>query len=224
MLLLGLGACTAAGPSREGTIPLRASLAVRPTADGEASVVRLIDTLAQQHAQQAERTVTGAAPPHPPGPLELRPQTESFNDRPPLQFTTVRAPGCDGLAHAVGAAQTEAPLPSEIVPAYADEAGGCTVVFVDRRRGFVLAPGAAARVDAPADLSAPSVLLFLAPEDTEVLRALTREQLGLRMSVLKDDREALLTATVRDEIPVGVLSISPGPDQDAQSLLERLTQ
>ncbi|MFO0635917.1 MAG: hypothetical protein U0168_24010 [Nannocystaceae bacterium] len=224
VLLVALGGCTSAGPSREGAIPLRAMMAVRPTADGEVAVAGLIDTLARQHAQDSERTAAGGPPPHPPGPLELLPQTEYFADRPPLQFTIVRAPGCEGLARAVARAQAVSPLPPEFAAAYAEEAAGCTVVFVDRRKGFVLAPGALARVDTPADGSGASVLLFLAPEDTEALRVLTHDSLGQRLSVLHDDRAALLTATVRDEIPVGVLSIAPGPELDAQALLERLTQ
>lgn len=221
LLGLVLVACARHGQSREGAVPVKAEIALYPTADGEAFAFDLADAIARRQAGFDEHHADGT-PNHEPKPTPIEIDTERvYSDHlPPFDDVIVRSARREALVDAVAAVGTEIPPMRRIVTERRDDAW--LLRFVDTGAGFELEPGAVAKIGEPEPNAEPGVALFLTDVDAARFEELTRAYLGRRISMVVGD-EALMTPLVQAVIPGGVVWISPG-DGTVEDLLARLTR
>jgi hypothetical protein len=207
-LAASLAACTGRGIDRTDAVPVRASLAVRPVADGDAWV----GTIAA--AAQDPLAASG---------VEISSQTSYSHRLPPVEVRSIRG----AKRSLVELAERVGPAPAGLATAYEherDERWSLVVVRVDE--GMVLGPTTLVKLawaSEPAERAEPEgVVLLLSPDDGERFEQLTIEHDGRRLAIVDGD-EVLMAPTVHEPIGGGQLLISPGSDGTAADLYQRLS-
>lgn len=208
-LAASLAACTGRGIDRSDAVLVRASLAVRPVADGDPWV----DTIA------ATAQGTLSAP-----DVEVAEEVMTSRSLPPVRSRRIHARAKPTLVDLVGRA---GPAPAGLAAAYErerDDRWGLVVVRIDG--GMELGPATAATLawgTEPADQREPEgVYLLLDRDDGQRFESLTIEHDGRRLAIVAGD-EVLMAPTVQEPIGGGQLLISPGLEGTAVDLYERLT-
>lgn len=214
-LIVGLGvsmvACMGTGIERSGAVAARATLSIRPVADGDPYV----------------ETVAAAAQDTLP---EVVVTSETIYSRrlPPVDSLRLRAGSKMTLVDAV---ERAGPVPTGLAVAYEHEAEQpdqprWSMVVVRRDEGMVLGPDTlvkpawAPATKEPQELE--GVFLLLGPDDGRAFEQLTIAHDGRRLAILDRD-EVLMAPTVQEPIGGGQIMISPGGDSSAAELYERLT-
>lgn len=189
-------------------MPVRASLAVRPVADGDPWVGTVAAT--------AQGTLVAPA-------VEISSRTLHGSRSAPVQAHTLRGTRAtlEQLAERAG------PAPTNLAVAYEherDDRWSLLVLRVDE--GMVLdvttlvklawAPGPAEQAEAE------GVYLLLSPDDGERFEQLTIEHDGRRLAIVDGD-EVLAAPTVVEPVGGGQLLITAGGDSTAAELYERLS-
>jgi hypothetical protein len=208
VLAAWVAACTGRGIDRSDAVPVRASLAVRPVADGDPWIDTVIAT--------AQGTL---APPA----IEISSEPLLSRSSAPVEAHWLR--GTKGTLEQL--AERAGPAPAGLAVAYEherDDRWSLMVLRVDE--GMVLdvttlvtvawAPG-------PADQSDPEgVYLLLSPDDGERFERLTIEHDGRRLAIVDGD-EVLMAPTVLEPIGGGQLLITAGAHGSAADLYQRLS-
>lgn len=212
VLAASLAACTGRGIDRSDAVPIRASLAVRPVADGDPWVGTVAAT--------AQGTLTAPA-------IEISSQTLWSRSLPPVEALAMRGPKVtlEALARQAG------PVPAGLAVAYEHEREDrWSLVVLRADEGVVLdvttlvtlawAPEPADQSKAEADPE--GVYLLLSPDDGERFERLTIEHDGRRLAIVDGD-EVLMAPTVAEPIGGGQLLITAGADGSSAELYQRLS-
>jgi preprotein translocase subunit SecD len=208
VLAASLAACTGRGIDRSNAVPIRASLAVRPVADGDPWVGTVAAT--------AQGTLTAPA-------IEISSQTLSSRSSAPVVAHWMRGPKAtlEELARRAG------PAPAGLAVAYERERDDrWSLVVLRAHAGMVLDVTTLvtlAWAPEPADQAEPEgVYLLLSSDDGERFEQLTIEHDGRRLAIVDGD-EVLMAPTVTEPIGGGQLLITPGADGSAGELYQRLS-
>ena len=208
-LAAALAACTGQGIDRSHAVPVRASLAVRPVADGDPWVGTVAAT--------AQGTLSASG-------IEVVEEVMTSRSLPPVRSQRIHAREKPAL---VELARRAGPAPAGLAVAYErerDDWWGLVVVRVDE--GMELSPATAvtlAWAEEPGRRPDPEgVYLLLDRDDGEQFETLTIEHDGRRLASLAGE-EVLMAPTVQEPIGGGQLLVSPGAGASATDLYERLT-
>jgi hypothetical protein len=204
-----LAACTGQGIDRSHAVPVRASLEVRPVADGDPWVNTVAAT--------AQGTLSASD-------VEVAEEIMTSRSLPPVRSQRIHAREKPAL---VELARRTGPAPAGMALAYErerDDWWGLVVVRVDE--GMALSPATAvtlAWAKEPGEQPDPEgVYLLLDRDDGERFETLTIEHDGRRLAILAGE-EVLMAPTVLEPIGGGQLLITPGGGASAIDLYERLT-
>lgn len=206
-----VAACTGTGIERGDAVAVRATLSVRPVADGDPYVERLATT-AQDTLPEVETTVETL-----------------YSDRlPPVEAWRVRA-GSKGTLVELVARAGSPPAGSAVGYEHEQLQGGesrWSVVLVHDDRGLVLGPDTRVKLawgSGPIEQrQIEGVYLLLGSADGRAFEQLTIEQVGRRLAIL-DGEDVLTAPTVHEPIGGGQILIRPGNDGSAGELYQRLT-
>lgn len=217
-----LAACTGAGIDRGDAVPVRATLAIRPVADGDPYVETLAataqDTLVEPRAE---------AGPEPA--VEVTPHTLYSARLPPVDTWQLHAGSKETLADLVRRA---GPVPPGLAVAYEEISGAVvpassrwSVLALRSDQGMVLGPDTRVKMAWASQTEQHSgldgVYLLLDRDDARAFEQLTIEHDGRRLAIVDGD-DVLLAPTVNEPIGGGQLLITPGGPVSAAAIFERL--
>lgn len=207
-------ACTGRGIDRSDAMPLRATLEIRPVADGDPFEQVLADTA------QGARPLPPHVSPYAPLDVFVEEGQQTSPALPPVPVFHIRAGSKETLEQLVR--QSE-PAPSGRAVAYEPRSDGqWALMVVDTTEGFVLGPQTGLKL-APGDPGSGhhGVYLLMSPEDGVAFERLTRKYEWRRLAILDRD-EVLLAPTVQEPVSGGEVLLHPGTDGTPQAMLERL--